>query len=100
MTQMQRTHRIGETNNQKAYKDYLAYIYTDRVPKDFDKAKQAFKKNLEFGRRWSILTDGYIDENNLVVPGFRLGIFLLCGPFIMKKMSITLLFEIYTLIVI
>ena len=33
----------GETNSQKAHKDYLAYIYADRAPKDFKKAKQALR---------------------------------------------------------
>ena len=85
----QRHHRrrTGETNNQKAHKDYLAYIYADRTPKDFDKAKQALKKNLEFRRRWSILVDDYINEDNTAVPGLNLEVLLLCGPYIKKKMS-------------
>jgi hypothetical protein len=44
MTQVQRTRGSGETNSQKAYKDYLAYIYTDRAPEDFDRVKQVLKK--------------------------------------------------------
>jgi hypothetical protein len=95
----QRHHRrrTGETNNQKAHKDYLAYIYADRAPKDFDKAKQALKKNLEFGRRWSILVDGYVDEDNTAVPGLSLGVLLLCGPYIKKKMSFPIPLENYAL---
>jgi hypothetical protein len=88
----QHTRRSGETNSQKAHKDYLAYIYADRAPKDFDKAKQALKKNLEFGRRWSILVDGFV-EGNTVVPGLGLGALLLCGPYIKKKMYFPLPFE-------
>jgi hypothetical protein len=76
----------------------LAYIYADRAFKDFDKAKQAFKKNLEFGRRWSILVDGYVDENNTAISGLSLGVFFLCGLYIKKKMSFLILFENYALI--
>ena len=85
--QSQRARRSGETNSQKAHKDYLAYIYADRAPKDPKKAKRAIKKNLEFGRRWSILVDGYV-EGNIVVPGLGLGVLLLCGPYIKKTMFI------------
>jgi hypothetical protein len=92
MTQVQRTRGNGETNSQKAHKEYLAYIYTDRTPKDFDKARQALKKNLEFGRRWSILVDGYIDESELAMPGLGPGVLLLCGPSIKKKMSTPMVF--------
>jgi hypothetical protein len=66
------TRQTGETNSQKAHKEYLAYIYADRSPKDFDKAKQSLKTNLQFGRRWSILVEGFVDKGD-VVPGLGLG---------------------------
>jgi hypothetical protein len=87
------TRQTGETNNQKAHKEYLAYIYADRSPRDFDKAKQSLKTNLEFGRRWSILVEGFVGEGDVVVPGLGLGALLLCGPSIRKKMSIPVLLE-------
>jgi hypothetical protein len=65
MRQRQHTRQSGETNSQKAHKDYLAYIYADRTPKDIDEAKHALKKNLEFGRRWSILVDGFVEGNTV-----------------------------------
>ncbi len=67
-----------------ARKDYLAHIYADRTPKDLGKAPRALKKNPEFGRRWSILADGYID-GNVKVRGLGLGILLVCGPSVKKK---------------
>jgi hypothetical protein len=91
------TRRTGEPNSQKAHKEYLAYIYADRSPKDFDKAKQSLKTNLEFGRRWSILVEGFGGEGDVVVPGLGLGALLLCGPSIRKKMSIPVLLEDYLL---
>jgi hypothetical protein len=63
------------------------YSDIDRAPKDPKTAKRALKKNLEFGRRWSILVDGYV-EGNIVVPGLGLGVLLLCGPYIKKIMFI------------
>jgi len=92
------TRRTGETNSQKAHKEYLTYIYADRSPKDFDKAKQSLKTNLEFRRRWSILVEDFVGEGDLVVPELSLGAFLLCGPSIRKKMSIPVLLEDYSLI--
>lgn len=95
--QRQRTRWTGETNSQKAHKEYLAHIYADRTPKDFHKAKQALKKNLEFGRRWSILVDSYVGEGDVVVPGLGPGVLLLCGPSVKKKMSFPILLEDHTL---
>jgi hypothetical protein len=51
MKRKKSTRRTGETNSQKAHKEYLVYIFADRSPRDFEKAKQSLKKNLEFGRR-------------------------------------------------
>jgi hypothetical protein len=87
------TRGTGEINSQKAHKKYLAYIYADKAPRDFDKARQAFKKNLEFGRRWSILIDGFVDEGDVVVPGLNVGALLFCGLSIRKKMSIPIFLE-------
>ncbi|KAI4121826.1 MAG: hypothetical protein LQ347_006726 [Umbilicaria vellea] len=91
------TRRTGETNSQKAHKEYLAYIYADRSPRDPDKAKQSLKTHLEFGRRWSILVEGFVGEGDIVVPGLGLGALLLCGPSIRKKMSIPTLLGDYTI---
>jgi hypothetical protein len=84
--QKHHTRRRGERVSQQAHQDYLAHIYADRNPNDYNGSKQALKKNLEFGRRWSILIDGYTVEDNNVVPGLGLGILLLCGPSIKTKM--------------
>jgi hypothetical protein len=84
--QKHHTRRRGERVSQQTHQDYLAYIYADKNPKDDKGSKQALKKNLEFGRRWSILINGYTTENNNVVPGLGLGILLLCGPSIKTKM--------------
>jgi hypothetical protein len=75
-----------------AHKDYLAYIYTDRAPRDFEKAKRALKKNLEFGRRWAILVNGYVN-GDVKMPGLGLGVLLICGPSVKKKMLSPPLFK-------
>ena len=77
----------GENNSNRAHREYPQHIFADRVPKDFEKARQALKKDLLFGRRWSILVDGFVDGNNLIIPGLGLGVLLLCGHFIKRKMS-------------
>ncbi|KAK3169608.1 hypothetical protein OEA41_008992 [Lepraria neglecta] len=46
------TRQSGESNSNKAYKEYLAYIYADRTPQDYERVKQALKKDLRHGRRW------------------------------------------------
>jgi hypothetical protein len=58
-------------------------------PWNFAKPEQALKKNLQFGRRWSILADGFVDDDNSMRPGLGLGVLLLCGPSIKRKMSPT-----------
>ena len=87
-----RARRSRETTSQMAHKDYLAHIYTDRAPRDFEKAKHALKKNLEFGRRWAILVNGYVD-GDVKMPGLGLGVLLVCGPSVKKKMSSAPLFK-------
>ena len=52
----------GESNSNKAHKEYLAHIYADRTPKDYARVKQAVKKDLRHGRRWSILVDGFVAD--------------------------------------
>jgi hypothetical protein len=79
--------RSRETTSQMAHKDYLAHIYADRAPRDFEKAKRALKKNLEFGRRWTILVDGYVD-GDVKMSGLGLSILLVCGPSV-KIMAMT-----------
>ena len=83
----------GENNSNKAHKEYLAHIFTDRVPQDFEKAKLALKKDLQFGRRWSILIDGFPDGDNSITLGLGLGVILLCGPSMKSKMSVIQLWD-------
>jgi hypothetical protein len=87
----QRTHEYtrqsGESSSNKAHKEYLAHIYADRTPKDYKRAKQALKKDLRHGRRWSILVDGFVADDGDMIPGLGLGLLLLCGPTTAKKMS-------------
>ena len=45
------TRQSGESNSNKAHKEYLAHIYADRTPKDYERVKQAVKKDLRHGRR-------------------------------------------------
>lgn len=81
------TRQSGESNSNKAHKEYLAYIYADRIPQDYERVKQALKKDLRHGRRWSILVDGFVADSGDSIPGLGLGLLLLCGPAIARKMS-------------
>jgi hypothetical protein len=38
-------------NSNRAYKEYIAHIFAGRAPEDFEKAKETFKKDLQYGRR-------------------------------------------------
>ena len=49
--------------------------------------KQALKKDLRHGRRWLILVDGFVTDGGDSIPGLGLGLLLLCGPAIARKMS-------------
>ena len=80
------TRRRGERNSGKVHADYLAHIYADRSPKNYQRAKQGLQKDLRNGRRWSILVDGFITENGNSMPGLGLGFLLLCGPATARKM--------------
>ena len=84
---IEQTHQSGESNSNKAHKEYLAHIYADRTPKDYERVKQALKKDLRHGRRWSILVDGFVADNGDSIPGLSLGLLLLCGPAVAKKKS-------------
>lgn len=50
-------------------------------------AKKDLKTDLRHGRRWSILVDGFADDENGVTSGLGLGVILLCSPSMKKKMS-------------
>ena len=79
--------RGGENNSNKAHTQYLAHIYADRTPKDYKRAKEDPKKDLRYGRRWSILKESFVTDEEDVVPGLGLGFLLLCGPSMAKRMS-------------
>lgn len=84
-TTHQQLRQRGEKDSDKAHKDYILHIFANRPPEDIEKAKQALKKDLRYGRQWSILVDGFLEDNQ-VVPGLGLGVLLLCGPSIKRKM--------------
>jgi len=81
------TRQSGESNSNKAHKEYLAHIYADRTPQGYERVKQALKKDLRHRRRWSILVDGFVTGDGEMIPGLGLGLLLLCGPAIAQKMS-------------
>lgn len=82
----QKKRQRGETNSKKAHKEYLAHIYADRTPRDYQRIKQALKKDLRHGRRWSILVDGFLAHNGDTISGLGSGLLLLCGPALATKM--------------
>ena len=76
----------GETDSSKAHKEYLAYIYADRTPQDYERIKRVLKKDLRYGRYWSILVNGSLADDGNVIPGLGLGFLLFCGTGIASKM--------------
>ena len=40
------TRQSGERNSNKAHKEYLAHIYADRTPRDYERVKQALSLGL------------------------------------------------------
>ncbi|KAK3177146.1 hypothetical protein OEA41_008474 [Lepraria neglecta] len=85
--------RRGENNSNKAHTQYLAHIYADRTPKDYKRAKEDPKKDLRYGRRWSILKESFVTDEEDVVLGLGLDFLLLCGPSMAKRMSGARLYE-------
>jgi len=81
-----RTRQSEESNSNKAHKEYLAHIYADRNPQNYERVKQALKKDLRYERRWSILVDDFVANNGDSIPGLGRGLLLLCGPAVAKKM--------------
>ncbi|KAG8529808.1 uncharacterized protein KY384_005289 [Bacidia gigantensis] len=85
----------GGNNSNKAQKEYLAHIYADRTPQDYERVKQALRKDLRHGRRWSILVNGFVAENGDSISGLGLGLLLLCGPGVARKITSAGLTRIY-----
>jgi len=50
-TTLQQVRQRGERDSNTAHKKYISHIFAGRGFKDFEKAKQAFKKNLRYSRR-------------------------------------------------
>lgn len=80
------TRQSGVKTSSAAHKEYLAHIYADRTPKDYKRVKQGLKKDLRYGRRWSILLDGFVTDDGNTISGLGLGFLLLCGPTTARKM--------------
>jgi hypothetical protein len=45
------TRQSEESNSNKAHKKYLAHIYANRTPQNYERVKQALKKDLRHERR-------------------------------------------------
>jgi len=81
------TRQSGESNSNKAHKKYLAHIYANRISQDYERVKQALKKDLRHGRQWSILIDEFVADSGDSIPGLGLGLLLLCESAIPGKIS-------------
>lgn len=73
-------------NSSAAHTEYLAHIYANRTPKNYKHVKQGLKKDLRYGRRWSILLDDFVTDDGNTISGLGLGFLLLCGPTTARKM--------------
>ena len=75
-----------EINSNKAHQEYLAHIYADRTPRNYQRIKRAFKKNLRHGRRWSILINNFLADDGNVIPRLGSEFLLLCETTAASKM--------------
>ena len=76
----------GENDNNKANKKYVKHMFPDHPPELFSEAKAALKYDLQFARRWAILINGFVESDGTKIPGLGLGVFLVHGSKIKKKM--------------
>lgn len=76
----------GENDNNRANKEYVKHMFPDHSPELFLKAKAALKYDLQFARRWATLINGFVERGGFKVPGLGVGMFLVYGPEIKKKM--------------
>jgi hypothetical protein len=77
----------GENDNNKAHKEYVKHMFPDKHPESLSTTLAAFKKDLQFARRWAIWVQGYVEKKDgLGVPGLSVGVFLVAGPEIKRMM--------------
>jgi hypothetical protein len=76
----------GENDSNKAHKEYVKYMFPDKHLESLSTSLAAFKKDLQFARRWAIMVQGYVENNGCRVPGLRVGFFLCASTEIKKKM--------------
>jgi hypothetical protein len=77
----------GENDNNKAHKEYVKHLFPDGDPETLLATPAALKKDLQFARRWAIWVQGYVEKKDgLVVPGLGVGVGLLVGLEIKKRM--------------
>ncbi|KAH6668373.1 hypothetical protein B0J14DRAFT_600566 [Halenospora varia] len=79
----------GENDNNKAHKEYVKHIFPDGHPETLLAAPAALKKDLQFARRWAIWVEGYVEKNDGLVPGLGVGVGLLVGMEIKKRIYST-----------
>ena len=78
----------GENDNNKAHKEYVKHMFPDGHPETLVTAPAALKKDLQFARRWAIWVKGYVEKKDGLVPGLGVGVGLLAGLEIKKRMCV------------
>ena len=87
----------GENDNNKAHKEYVKHMFPDIRPEDLSTTLAAFKKDLQFARRWEIWVQGYVEEKDKrKVPGLSVGVFLVAGPEIKRMMCARISSRVFT----
>lgn len=76
----------GENDNNKAHKEYVKHLFPDQNINALLVEQAALKKDLQFARRWAIWVDGYAEKKGSLVPGLGVGVGLLVGQEIKKRM--------------
>jgi hypothetical protein len=61
-------------------------MFPDGHPETLLAASAALKKDLQFARRWAIWVEGYDEKKDGRVPGLGIGVSLLIGLEIKKRM--------------
>ena len=76
----------SENNNNKAYKEYVKYMFLDSYLETLLVAPAALKKDLQFARRQAIQVKSYNKKKDGLVLSLGVGVSLLVRPKIKKKM--------------
>ncbi len=76
----------GDSARNLAHKKYVEHMFPDATPEERETHKGNMKRDLQFARRWAILTGGYVNEDGIDIPGAGVGYYLAASLGVIGKM--------------